>query len=269
MRSSPVYSPFTALILKIVGLILIVSSLLDLLILSAPYNLVQRDWQMAFTNQLVDRGIIPLIGISLFFVGYLVDSKSSPSETEQKSVVQNLRFWVLLLSSLLGLIYLLLVPLHINNIVQKSDEAFKQVNQKATQTESQVEIQLKTQAQQVDALVKDPKRFSETISQLDKAIASGQLQGDRLTQAQTFKSILQAAKQNPQAIPQALNQQIEANRVQIQKGKQDAENQAKTDAVKLGLRTGLNSLFLAIGYITIGWTGLRGLGNSSASRSKV
>lgn len=59
MKSSVVYSPFTALALKTVGLILIVSALLDYVILAIPFNPLQREWQLSFTTQIVDRGVIP------------------------------------------------------------------------------------------------------------------------------------------------------------------------------------------------------------------
>jgi hypothetical protein len=211
---------------------------------------------MGFTNQLIDRGIIPLIGISLLFLGYIVDPRSDASSTEQKSLVQDIRFWVLLLSSLLGLIYFVLVPLHIIHVVQKSDEASKQFEQQATQTLAQVDSQTK----QVEALVKNPQALPE----LDKAIGSGRIQGEQLAQAQALKQRLEVFKKDPKA----LTQEVETAKSRVEKRKQELQNQANSDALKLGLRTGLSGLFLAIGYIAISWTGLRGLGSSSASRSK-
>jgi hypothetical protein len=62
MKSSPVYSPFTALALKVVGLIMIVSSLVDYIFLAIPLNAGQRAWQLAYVGQLVDRGILPMVG---------------------------------------------------------------------------------------------------------------------------------------------------------------------------------------------------------------
>ncbi|MBD0301606.1 MAG: hypothetical protein ICV85_05355, partial [Tolypothrix sp. T3-bin4] len=121
--------------------------------------------------------------------------------------------------------------------------------QKATQAETQ----LQAQTQQVDALIKDPQRLSE----LEKAIASGQVQGEQLTRLQALRQQLDTFKKDPKA----LSQQVDAAKKQISKGKEEAENRARTEALKLGLRTGLSSLFLAIGYIVVGWTGLRSLGS--------
>jgi hypothetical protein len=247
MKSSPASSSFTALALKIVGLVMIVSSLLDYILAIIPFNIDQREWQIAVTSQFVDRGIIPLVGIALVLLAYRVDSAAS--QAQQKSLFQDLRFWLLSLASLLGLIYLLLVPLHFYNVYAQSDEAFKQINQKA----SQAETQLQAQTQQVDALIKDPQRLSE----LEKAIASGQVQGEQLTRLQALRQQLDTFKKDPKA----LTQQVDAAKKQISKGKEEAENRARTEALKLSLRTGLSSLFLAIGYIVVGWTGLRSLGS--------
>jgi hypothetical protein len=251
MKSSSVYSPFTALALKIVGLIMILSSLLDYIILAIPspgVSPLKSEWQLALTSQLVDRGIIPMVGIALLVTGYWI--ANSVGASEAKSSVQDLRFWAFILSSLLGLIFLLLVPLHFNNIRLQSDAALKQINQRATQAETQLDNQTK----QVDALVKDPQKLSE----LDKAIQSGQVKGPQLAQLQALREQLNTFKQDPKA----LNQQVEAAQTQIRSGRLEAEKRARSEALKLGLRTGLSSLLLAIGYIAIGWTGLRNLGGA-------
>jgi hypothetical protein len=257
MQSSPAYSPFTALTLKVVGLIMIVSSLLDFIILAIPFEPLKPEWQLGFTTQIVDRGIIPMVGLALLVAGYWVGNSSGGSSTEPKSSVQDLRFWAFLLSSLLGLIFLLLVPLHFINISKQSGEALKQIDQKA----SQAEVQLDTQTKQVDAIVKDPQKLSE----LERAIESGQVQGEQLARLQALREQLQTFKKDPKT----LKQQVEAAQTQIRSGKLKAQDRAKTEALKLGLRTGLSSLLLAVGYSAIGWTGLRSLGGTSQSRRKA
>jgi hypothetical protein len=239
------YSPFTALTLKVVGLIMIVSSLLDFIILAIPFDPLKREWQLGLTTQLVDRGIIPLVGIGFLVAGYWVSSSMGGSQTEQK--LQDLRFWAFLISSLLGLIFLLLVPLHFNNIRLQSNQEIAQINQRATQAEAQLD----EQTNQVNALVKNPQGLAE----LDRAIASGRVPGEQLQRLQAIKQQLQTFKQDPEA----LKKQVEAAQTQIRSRKLEAEKQTRTGALKAGLRTGLSSLLLAIGYILIGWTGLRSL----------
>lgn len=258
MKSSPIYSPFTSLTLKTVGVVMILSSILNYILMAIPFNPSQTTWQITFASQMVDRGISPMVGMAFLMAGYWIDYAGGTTPREDKSFVLDLRFWAVLFSTLLGLIFLVLVPLHFYNISSQTNDAIKQINQKAQQAETQVKTELDGQTQQIEAILKDPQKLAEQISQIDKAIASGQLQGDRLAQAQSVKNLLQASKQNPKALPEAREQQREKLQTQIRNEKQQAENRTKTEALKVSLGTGLSSLFLAIGYTAIGWFGLRG-----------
>ncbi|HBB35097.1 MAG TPA: hypothetical protein DC064_25745 [Cyanobacteria bacterium UBA9273] len=227
---------------------MIVSSLLDYIILAIPFQPLKPEWQFGFTTAMVDRGIIPMVGIGFLVVGYWIGNSDSSSLPERRSVATDLRFWTFILASLLGLIFLLLVPLHFNNVRVQSDQALQKIGQQAQQAETQLEAQ----TQQVNTLIKDPKRLEE----LEKAIDSGQVQGEQLQRLQAVREQLQALKQDPKA----LNQRVEQAQTQIRSGKLEAEKRARTEALKAGLRTGLSSLLLAIGYSIIGWMGLRSLG---------
>lgn len=261
MKSSPVYSPFTALTLKVVGLVMIVSALLDFIILAIPFDLLNRAWQLNVTTQLVDRGIVPLVGIALLVAGYWIANNAGIS-SEPRSSLQDLRFWAFLLASLLGLIFLLLVPLHFNNVRLQSDQTIKQIGQRAEQAETQIEAR----AQQISAQLKDPKgvdQLKQQLSQLDQAISGGRVPQEQLAQAQAYKQLLQSLTQDPN---KAIGQELEAAKNKIRGDKLNLENRAKTEAWKAGLKTGLSSMLLAIGYIVIGWTGLRSLGDSLSRR---
>ena len=57
------FSSVAARTLKVVGIILILSALLDCIVLSLPgetSDILNRAWQLAAATQIVDRGIIPL-----------------------------------------------------------------------------------------------------------------------------------------------------------------------------------------------------------------
>lgn len=194
-----------------------------------------------------------MVGIALIVAGVWIGNISRGSEPDRQRW-QDLRFWAFLLSSLLGLIFLLLLPLHLSNVYAESTQALTQIREKATQEEQAIA----GRAQQLQTLAKDPQQ----LKQLDEAIKSGRIQGQQLAQLQGLQQQLQQVQQNPGAI----NKEIEASRSQIAKERQQAESQTQTAAWRLGLQTGLTGLLLAIGYIVIGWTGLRGLLNSSASR---
>lgn len=255
MKSNPIYSPFTALTLKTVGLVMIVSSLLDYILLAIPFKPTNQQWQLMFTTQIVDRGIIPMVGIGFLVTGYWVANSMGAGSTEPRSSVQDLRFWAFLLASLLGLIFLLLAPLHFNNIRLQSSRALQQIEQQANQKETQLE----TQAEQFNALLKNPDQLSKVEQRLDQqleqATKSGQVPADQLAAAQQFRQQLQLLKENPDT----LGKRVEEGQTKIRSLKLEAQQQARTEVLKLGLKTGLTSLLLAIGYIVIGWVGLRNI----------
>lgn len=257
------FSPFTGLVLKLVGWIMILSSIVDYIVLLIPPNRpgnveapqwvpLLLQWQQNTTTQLVDRGIIPMVGLALLFLGYWISSNTD-SDSSRKSW-QDPRFWALVLSSLLGLIFLIAVPFHLNNVRQISNQALQQIDQRA----DQVENQIKAESQQVSALLTDQQKLNE----LDRVISSGQVQGEQLTRLQAIKQQIESLKQNPKA----LNTRIAEAQNQVRSRKLEEEKRTKGEAWKSGARTGISSLLLAIGYIVIGWTGLRSLLSSGMRR---
>lgn len=258
MKSSPSYSPFTALTLKVGGLIMILFSLVDYIFLAIPFDAAQRAWQITFTTQLVAQGLVPMVGIALLLLGYWVDN-SNGAGSEHRSIFQDLRFWALLFSSLLGLIFLLLIPLHINNVVQQSNVELKQLNDRLAVAQTQVE----GQAQQIASRVKDPNELSklkQQLTELNQAIESGRVPAEQQVQAKAYRQLLQTITQDPTKAINNLNKEVEQAKARITTEKQLLENQTKTGALRSALRIGLNSLLLAIGYIVIGWSGLRSSG---------
>ncbi len=267
------YSSIAARTLTIVGVIMILSSLLDFIVLSIPFNISSRAWQIGLATQIVDRGIIPMVGMALLFTGYWVSSNSGLQENS-KSPILDLRFWALLLASLLGLVYLLLFPVHLNNTSQARAEAIKRIDQQASQAVTQLQSQIKsgefqTNARQqltqalaqqkniVTALLEDQTRLNEV---LESEESSDQL-----------KTLLEESKDNPQAVDEFFNRiaeqlperlpQIQANRLtRIRTQEKQSKEQVNSRAFKSSVRIGLSSLLLALGYIMIGWTGLKNMG---------
>ncbi|MGD1716581.1 hormogonium polysaccharide biosynthesis protein HpsJ [Hydrocoleum sp. CS-953] len=256
------YSSIASNTLTIVGVIMILSSLLDFIVLSIPFNISSRAWQIGLTTQIVDRGIIPMVGMALLVTGYWVSSNSGLQDNS-KSPILDLRFWALLLASLLGLIYLLLFPIHLNNTSQARAEAIQRIDQQASQAETQLETRIgssefKNQIQQRRSQLKNQiTNLLADETRLNEALENDQLP----TQV---KSLLEQSKDNPQVIDEFLNRQAEQlpNQLltRIRSRKQELEAQANTNSFKSSLRTGLSSLLLAVGYIMIGWTGLKNMG---------
>ena len=103
--STTIPSPLAAISLKLVGAITILAALIDFITLLFPPEFGDRAWQLATTTQLVDRGIVPLVGIALLFTGYWIDS-SLGNAPRRMSLATDPRFWICLLACLLGLAFL-------------------------------------------------------------------------------------------------------------------------------------------------------------------
>ncbi|AUT02466.1 hypothetical protein CLI64_19875 [Nostoc sp. CENA543] len=263
-----------ALTLKVVGIILIVSFLLDFLVLLFPFQPTDRIWQINIATALVDRGIVPLVGVGALFTGqWMQEASDSPQGFD-------LRFPVLVLCSILGLMFLLIFPLHLNNVRQASTQTVSQINQDAEQAENQLKNQLSQfQAQlnneqgkaQLEQLRTQAKaQFTELLNNEQRYQEA--LKSNQVPAAQ--KELLKKFKANPQELDKFIAQQTDpqglANQrlTQIRQRRDDASKQAKDNAWKSGLRIGMSSLLLAIGYIIIGWTGLRGMGALQGGKPK-
>ncbi|MGB7488120.1 MAG: HpsJ family protein, partial [Phormidesmis sp.] len=72
-------SPLAAISLKLVGAITIAAAMVDFLTLLLPPEFGNRAWQLATVTSLVDRGIVPLVGIALLFTGYWIDTSIGKS----------------------------------------------------------------------------------------------------------------------------------------------------------------------------------------------
>lgn len=259
------YSSIAARTLIIVGVVMILSSILDFIVLSIPSNIndiYNKTWQIGLATQIVDRGIIPMVGMALLFTGYWVNSNSGLQEHSTSSIL-DLRFWGLLLASLLGLVYLLLFPLHLNNTNLAKAELIQRIDQQASQAEKQLEVRIgssdfKNLLQQRQAQLKN--RFTtllENETELNKVLENGEL-------SEQVESILKKSKDNPQAIDEFINSQAKQLPDQlltrVRSRKQELEKQANINSFKSSIRTGISSLLLAVGYIMIGWTGLKNMG---------
>lgn len=250
VSSSRSVSSLVARILKTAGLVITVAALLDMLILPMPYQFLDRQWQIDFVTAIVDRGIVPLVGIVLFLTGFGVDGAG----LEKKALWQDPRFWTFVLASLLGLLYVLMFPLHLNNVRLSNQSAVEQVNQLVTQAETEqnerLAAEIESRRQQISQLI------TASDEQLDQLVKGGQLSQEQANLVKGFKS-------DPDSVDPFLDKQEEELRTQLQTElgvrKQKAQESRKTADLKSGLRVGVSSLLLSIGFIVIGWMGLRNL----------
>ncbi|MGF1457801.1 MAG: HpsJ family protein [Leptolyngbyaceae cyanobacterium] len=246
--TSSAASPLAAIALKLVGIVTILSALLDFLVLLIPPDFLNAQWQLNATTQIVDRGIVPLVGIALLLAGFWIDRSAGTSKSGG-SLLTDLRFWTCIIASLLGLLFLILTFLHVNNVRITAQQALAQVEREANQAREQLgqrlEGELSQQQSQLQLLFEDDDL-------LQQAIEAGQLPEE-----------IQQFQDNPDGLDQFLNQRAgeaqEEIETEIGTRREDARGRVRQEAIKSASRISISSLLMAIAYIMIGWTGLRRL----------
>ena len=268
INNSP--SPFITQTLKLVGVVLILSFLLDFVILAFPAGERDALWQIGFITATVDRGITPVIGLGFLMLGYWLERSNDDSLTQPPSWL-SLKFWALLLSSLLGLLFLIMIPLHINNVNTKSVRAVERINENSSQEEAKLQNEIsQAQAQLGDPNVRtklesDKNKFKTQVTALlqNEQQFNQAINSDRTPENE--KKLLRQFKANPNALEDFLTQQSDPvalgskRLAQLQTQKQNLVNQAKQEALQSSIRMTIRSLLISIAYIFIGWMGLRSL----------
>lgn len=258
--------------LKVAGIVCILSFFLDFVILLFPFQPTQRGWQIALATALVDRGIVPLVGLGMLFAGYWAGSM----DEENRGI--DLRLPGMLISCFLGLMFLLIFPLHLNNINQARTQAVQDISKQAEQEETQLNNQLNQflgNAELKSALEQRKAQAKKQLTDLigNEAAYKARLE-DPATSAQE-KELLKRFKQNPAEIDKFIEQQAnpqtqaDQQKRQIREQREQREKAAMDQAWKSGLRVGVSSLAYSIGYIIIGWTGLRSMGVGQGTGRKA
>ena len=85
-------SPSAPFVLRLVGIILILLSLIDYLTLLLPPNFADKAWFADVTSRIVDRGIIPLVGMGFLFAGAFLETGNFALPDRAKAIVTP-RFW--------------------------------------------------------------------------------------------------------------------------------------------------------------------------------
>ncbi len=239
--------------LKVVGIIVVLAALLDIVILSMPYQFSERSWQINFVTQVVDRGVVPLVGLVLVLVGFWIDSISG-DRAIGKTVWQSPRFYTFAFASLMGLFFLLLFPLHLNNVRLEYANGITQITKQTTDAEAQLNTRLKTEVESQRSQI--TQLIGATDEQLTQVEQNGQLTKEQADLIRKFKA-------DPKGIDPFLSQREAELRnkaaTEIRTQKQKVEDTLRTDSLKSGLRVSVSSLLLAIGYVAMGWMGLRSL----------
>ena len=261
--SSNSISSLAARSLQLVGLIMIVSFIIDIFILAMPPNPLNRQWRLGYTTQLIDRGVIPLVGIVLLLGGIWIKDASGMLGSKQGL----LKSAAVLTSLILGIVYVLLVPLHSIDTVRARSELLSTLNREAKNAEEQVQLSNpqvqatldRQRAQfkaQITGLLDNPDQLAQAIEQ------SPEQQAERLREFQA----------NPDAIDTFIDQQIgelpERARQRIRNRQQEQANQIQVNTLK-SMSQSINGGLLAVGYLGIGLAGVQfGGGGKRKKRRK-
>jgi ABC-type multidrug transport system fused ATPase/permease subunit len=242
--------------LKLVGFILIFSSLLDYLFLLTGLDFKDKQALGTGITQLVDRGVIPMIGVALALTAYWLERLADMPARNSKLF----RFVALAVAALLGVGFLLMAPVHLNNTSQVAQQAREQIEKQAKDAEGQVEQQVQQRQAELTNLVKDTKQFDEQLKQMSEAIANNQVPEAQLPQLKQLEKDLKEIKANPAALQNKAKESRDQLLNRIRDEKQKAEKQVNSQAWKASAKTGLNSLILSVGYLIISWVGLSEMG---------
>lgn len=249
-------SSYTSLILKLSGVIFIVSALFDFISFAIPLQWQDVQWQIRFVTAIVDRGIVPMLGMILILVAYWLDSTTGIPAAKKKI---DLRLPTFAIATVLGLIFLLFVPVHFKNLDSQKNLLLEQINQGAGQGAEQIKGFLT----QINTLSQNPNLLNQQIEQRNQIIASGQVQGQPIN-AQQLEALRQQRDQlqglrdlskNPPEFKKRVETIKKTLETQLLERQNQAESSTKLEALKQALRIGLSSLMLAIGYSAIGWLG--------------
>ena len=246
-------APLASRILVVVGIILILSSLLDFFILGVPFDVQNRQWLLRFISGLVDRGIVPLVGIGLLFGGTWIARRSGAAKNASGSPLLDPRFWALVLSLTLGALFLLLTPLYLNGARLLGETERENIETGATNATEQIPTQVNTLKERLKVVAANPERIQQLLD-------SGQVPEEQAERLQRLKDDPNSVDAQAEELGEQLKEQIQERRTQ-------ALEDSSTRLLRSMVTTGANSFILAVGYLTIGWFGLKGRGTTAAKKS--
>ncbi|MEL6319025.1 MAG: HpsJ family protein [Cyanobacteria bacterium J06626_14] len=255
-------SPLVSLAFKTIGIIMIVGPILDMIILPFPYEFQNREWIVESISVAVDRGFVPMFGISLILAGAWIDSLAT-TEPKSNPLWRSFSFWSLILATLFAAVYMLLTIFHTVNVLSLQNERIASIADEAAQAtdqlESQIDAEIGQRRQQVEQMLQDEQlqQILQDEQVREQAIAQGVISAEDAERFQSF----QDDPEQLNVFIQGLEDQAEGVRTEGQTEigvrREEAQNNARTDAFRALSRVTISSVILALGYGLIGWTGLR------------
>ncbi len=234
-----------ALALKGIGCILLAIALIDYLVLLFPLDLGDPQWRFQLSSQVVDRGVLPLLGIAILGLSIWVEQLS---ELSSKGVMKPV---MMVASAALTLLFFIVGPMHFVDAGKASASATRQVNNRADQAEVQLEARLQQERAQINAVISDPSQLQDLEAQL----ASGDIPEDAKERLTTIKDNLVRFKEDPSLLE--AQQESTRNRAlsAIRSSGLEESNRVALEFRKSRIRVPLSSFMLAGAFMFIFWTG--------------
>ena len=166
---------------RLAGYCLLALSLLDILAIFIPLGFTNPVWEFQLVNQLVERVPVPLLGLVLVLIGE-----------------QSFRIFKFLSSASLvvGVLFLLLIPLSISSALRIEQQNNSQLSQKTTQIQ-----QLK---QELNA-AKTPTQITQVLTRLNPQAATAKIADPQAVKRQVLEKLTQAEQIGKQQAAQQAN----------------------------------------------------------------
>lgn len=127
---SQINKPWSTSVLRCVGYGLLVLTLLDIITMMVPLRLMDPAWEFQTMGSLVERVPVPLLGLGLVFYG------EANFRRAWEKIVLKFLCWICLL---LGVFFLLLIPLGISNTARLNVQNGTQISTKYKQDMARIE----------------------------------------------------------------------------------------------------------------------------------
>lgn len=234
-----------ALALKVTGSILLAIAAIDYLVLLFPLALDEPQWRFQLSSQVVDRGVLPLLGIAIMGLSIWVEQVSDLSS---KGFMKPA---IMIASAILALLFFIMGPMHFMDAGKASATATRQINDRTDQAEVQLDARLQQERAQINAVISDPSQLQDVDNQLASADLSDE-DKERLT---VIKEQLSLFKQDPSLLEQ--QQESTRNRAlsAIRSNGLEETSRVALEFRKSRLRVPVSSLMLAGAFMFIFWTG--------------
>lgn len=252
-HSSETSAPIAALLLQVGGAVAILVGLIDFISVAFPLDIGNRVWLIDTTRQLIDRGIVPAMGISLLFWGFWIELKSSVSRPWRRGV----GIAALGLSALLGLLFLVMAPTHLLTVRSEAQSTLAAITRQSREAEKQLDTpEFKNNLQQQQAVFRQQMQdLLSNDAQFNEFINSPQFD-------ERQKEFMRRLKANPSELETVIRQRVTDFPLQllsrIRVRRQELETRARTTALRVGVQTGTSGVALALAYLAIAWVGLGG-----------